>query len=83
MREDRMDPISRHREQPAKSFDGGTLDCGNGLLLLIRKHIMSITSMSFKLKMIAITCSPSCMKKASAQGFITLFLATYNLHWLT
>ena len=24
---------------PAASFDGGDLDCGNGLLLLIRKHI--------------------------------------------
>ncbi|MDZ4779182.1 MAG: 5-methyltetrahydropteroyltriglutamate--homocysteine methyltransferase [Planctomycetia bacterium] len=25
--------------RPAASFDGGDLDCGNGLLLLIRKHI--------------------------------------------
>ena len=24
---------------PAASFDGGTLDCGSGLLLLIRQHI--------------------------------------------
>ena len=24
---------------PAASFDGGDLDCGNGLLLLIRRHI--------------------------------------------
>ncbi len=29
----------RHPEQPAVSFDGGDLDCGNGLLLLIRRHI--------------------------------------------
>lgn len=30
---------SVHPYQPATSFDGGNLDCGNGLLLLIRKHI--------------------------------------------
>src|SRR4051812_8011578 len=29
----------RHPERPAVSFDGGDLDCGNGLLLLIRRHI--------------------------------------------
>ena len=28
-----------HPYQPIDSFDGGDLDCGNGLLLLIRKHI--------------------------------------------
>lgn len=28
-----------HPNPPAVSFDGGDLDCGNGLLLLIRKHI--------------------------------------------
>jgi len=28
-----------HPYPPAVSFDGGELDCGNGLLLLIRKHI--------------------------------------------
>ncbi|MEM7305744.1 MAG: sulfurtransferase TusA family protein [Planctomycetota bacterium] len=31
--------MSRHPYAPNDSFDGGTLDCGNGLLLLIRKHI--------------------------------------------
>ncbi len=30
---------SRHPHLPATSFDGGDLDCGNGLLLLIRRHI--------------------------------------------
>ena len=30
---------SPHPYEPAVSFDGGDLDCGNGLLLLIRKHI--------------------------------------------
>jgi 5-methyltetrahydropteroyltriglutamate--homocysteine methyltransferase len=30
---------SPHPYPPAVSFDGGDLDCGNGLLLLIRKHI--------------------------------------------
>lgn len=30
---------SAHPYPPATSFDGGDLDCGNGLLLLIRKHI--------------------------------------------
>ncbi|MDA7980787.1 MAG: hypothetical protein MPJ50_18685 [Pirellulales bacterium] len=35
-----MDPPDRHAElTPHVSFDGGDLDCGNGLLLLIRKHI--------------------------------------------
>ena len=28
-----------HRHEPDAGFDGGDLDCGNGLLLLIRKHI--------------------------------------------
>lgn len=32
-------PVERHEYAPADSFDGGDLDCGNGLLLLIRKHI--------------------------------------------
>ena len=30
--------------KPKKSFDGGHLDCGNGLLLLIRKELDSIAS---------------------------------------
>jgi len=34
-----MDPIPRHELSSDVSFDGGDLDCGNGLLLLIRKHI--------------------------------------------
>jgi len=29
----------QHPYPPNISFDGGDLDCGNGLLLLIRKHI--------------------------------------------
>ena len=29
----------RHPAAPDASFDGGSLDCGNGLLLLIRRHI--------------------------------------------
>ena len=33
-----------HPYQPTDSFDGGDLDCGNGLLLLIRKHIDPLTS---------------------------------------
>lgn len=31
--------MSRHPYPPRDSFDGGDLDCGNGLLLLIRRHI--------------------------------------------
>lgn len=31
--------MSQHPYAPHTSFDGGNLDCGNGLLLLIRKHI--------------------------------------------
>lgn len=34
-----MKPVPSHSEAPDVSFDGGDLDCGNGLLLLIRKHI--------------------------------------------
>jgi 5-methyltetrahydropteroyltriglutamate--homocysteine methyltransferase len=34
-----MDYVDRHAWPADDSFDGGTLDCGNGLLLLIRKHI--------------------------------------------
>ena len=34
-----MDPVERHDYQPDVSFDGGDLDCGGGLLLLIRRHI--------------------------------------------
>ena len=31
--------LDQHLLTPQASFDGGDLDCGNGLLLLIRKHI--------------------------------------------
>ncbi len=34
-----MDPSTKHPLPADVSFDGGDLDCGNGLLLLIRKHI--------------------------------------------
>ena len=34
-----MNPTDQHLLPPDVSFDGGDLDCGNGLLLLIRKHI--------------------------------------------
>lgn len=34
-----MNPSESHVHTPDVSFDGGDLDCGNGLLLLIRKHI--------------------------------------------
>lgn len=34
-----MDTVPQHSHVPDVSFDGGDLDCGNGLLLLIRKHI--------------------------------------------
>ena len=34
-----MEPVARHPLEPDVSFDGGNMDCGNGLLLLIRKHI--------------------------------------------
>ena len=30
---------AQHPHQAHTSFDGGDLDCGSGLLLLIRKHI--------------------------------------------
>ena len=31
--------LDRHADTPAAGFDGGDKDCGNGLLLLIRRHI--------------------------------------------
>ena len=34
-----MDPVEKHEYEPNVSFDGGDLDCGGGLLLLIRRHI--------------------------------------------
>jgi 5-methyltetrahydropteroyltriglutamate--homocysteine methyltransferase len=34
-----VEPADRHPFEPDASFDGGDLDCGNGLLLLIRQHI--------------------------------------------
>ena len=34
-----MEPIENHEYQPHVSFDGGDLDCGGGLLLLIRRNI--------------------------------------------
>ncbi len=34
-----MEPVETHVYQPDVSFDGGDLDCGGGLLLLIRRHI--------------------------------------------
>src|SRR5438093_13785259 len=34
-----MQPSERHSLAPDVSFDGGDLDCGNGLLLLIRQHM--------------------------------------------
>lgn len=34
-----MMAADRHPYPPDASFDGGSLDCGNGLLLLIRRHI--------------------------------------------
>ncbi len=34
-----MLPTQSHTYTPDISFDGGDLDCGNGLLLLIRRHI--------------------------------------------
>lgn len=32
-------PLDKHPVRPDVSFDGGDLDCGSGLLLLIRRHI--------------------------------------------
>ena len=34
-----MDPVEQHTHEPDAGFDGGDLDCGGGLLLLIRRHI--------------------------------------------
>jgi 5-methyltetrahydropteroyltriglutamate--homocysteine methyltransferase len=34
-----MKPVERHPYEADASFDGGDLDCGNGLLLLIRQHM--------------------------------------------
>jgi 5-methyltetrahydropteroyltriglutamate--homocysteine methyltransferase len=34
-----MEYVAQHAFAPVARFDGGDLDCGNGLLLLIRQHI--------------------------------------------
>lgn len=34
-----MQPVERHSLEADVRFDGGDLDCGNGLLLLIRQHL--------------------------------------------
>jgi 5-methyltetrahydropteroyltriglutamate--homocysteine methyltransferase len=34
-----MEPVDRHQLEADLRFDGGDLDCGNGLLLRIRQHI--------------------------------------------
>ena len=34
-----MDPAEKHAYEPNAGFDGGDLDCGGGLLLLIRRNI--------------------------------------------
>ncbi len=34
-----MEPVDRHQLDADARFDGGDLDCGNGLLLLIRQHM--------------------------------------------
>lgn len=34
-----MQAVAQHALTPDVAFDGGDLDCGNGLLLLIRRHI--------------------------------------------
>src|SRR2546422_11075006 len=34
-----MEPVDQHAFEPDVGFDGGDLDCGNGLLLLIRQHM--------------------------------------------
>ena len=38
-----MRPVERHPFVADVSFDGGDLDCGNGLLLLIRQHMDPMT----------------------------------------
>ena len=39
-----MGPVEQHAHEPDVSFDGGDLDCGGGLLLLIRRHIDPLDS---------------------------------------
>ena len=34
-----MEPVAQHSQRPDADFDGGDIDCGNGLLLLIRQHM--------------------------------------------
>ena len=34
-----MEIVTKHAFSADVSFDGGDMDCGNGLLLLIRRHI--------------------------------------------
>jgi 5-methyltetrahydropteroyltriglutamate--homocysteine methyltransferase len=39
-----LEPVDRHRWEADVSFDGGDLDCGNGLLLMIRQHLDPLAS---------------------------------------
>src|SRR4051812_43866403 len=39
MPDEGRDAAKRHPHDPAASFDGGDMDCGNGLLLQIRRRI--------------------------------------------
>ena len=39
MTDEHKSSLAAHPYPPDASFDGGDLDCGSGLLLLIRKHI--------------------------------------------
>lgn len=39
-----MNSIDQHQFSPDASFDGGDLDCGGGLLFLIRKHLDPLRS---------------------------------------
>ncbi|HTY53650.1 MAG TPA: vitamin-B12 independent methionine synthase [Candidatus Binataceae bacterium] len=43
MTDDHKSSLAAHPYAPDASFDGGDLDCGSGLLLLIRKHIDPLT----------------------------------------
>jgi 5-methyltetrahydropteroyltriglutamate--homocysteine methyltransferase len=39
-----LNPVEKHKFRPNVSFDGGDLDCGGGLLFLIRKHLDPLNS---------------------------------------
>ena len=90
-----MKPTDQHPLPPDVSFDGGDLDCGNGLLLLIRKHIdpmargplLEIRSTEISVRSSDSPCASTNPIAGAANATASNFascespLASYNTRW--